>query len=94
MRAGADFLASNRHLLLVVDKASRFPFAPHPLMSKHAEEVARDLMQLYDCRSDFFTPFAVMEVVSLKPSAFSTSASDCESISRTDPLTIPKIKAP
>jgi len=45
MRAGTTSLSGNKYLLLVVDKASRFPFA-YPLPSKQAEGVARHLMQL------------------------------------------------
>ena len=45
MRIGTQSLAGNKYLLLVVDKASKFPFA-FPLPSKQAEGVARHLMQL------------------------------------------------
>ena len=45
MSVGTESLSGNRYLLLVVDKASKFPFA-FPLPSKQAEEVARHLLQL------------------------------------------------
>ena len=45
MSVGTEGLSRNRYLLLVVDKASKSPFA-FPLPSKQAEEVARHLLQL------------------------------------------------
>ena len=45
MRAGTVSNTGNKYLLLVVDKASKFPFA-YPLPVKQAEGVARHLMQL------------------------------------------------
>ena len=45
LKMGATSLAGNSHLLLVVDKGSKFPFA-FPIPSKEAEGVARHLLQL------------------------------------------------
>ena len=45
MSLGVKSLTNNEYLLLVVDKASRFPFA-FPLPSKQADGVARQLLQL------------------------------------------------
>ena len=45
MNMGTESLSRNKYLLLVVDEASKFPFA-FPLPSKQAEEVARHLLQL------------------------------------------------
>ena len=45
MSLGVKSLSNNEYLLLVVDKASRFPFG-FPLSSKQADGVARQLLQL------------------------------------------------
>ena len=45
MSVGVESLSHNKYLLLVVDKASRFPFA-YPLPSKQADGVARQLLEL------------------------------------------------
>ena len=45
MSVGVESLSHNKYLLLVVDKASRFPFV-YPLPSKQADGVARQLLEL------------------------------------------------
>lgn len=45
MRVGLTSLAHDEHLLLVVDKRSKFPFACPP-QSKQANRVARELLQV------------------------------------------------